>query len=132
MNSLHDETKCSHLATLRLSDSDFASLREQGFVSSEQRGKSTFFKLRFRSRDTGRQCVRYIGKDQETATAVSRELEVLQRTVKQDRRLRRLEVEVRRVLRETKESVQRLLVDTDYHFYGMEIRSHRRTTSDDD
>jgi len=84
------------------------------------------FKLRFRCRETKRQRVRYIGTDCGVAEAVSGELALLQRAKRRRQHLRRLEADARRLLRDTKASVQHLLADTDYHFYGLEVRGHRR------
>ncbi len=47
------------LADLGLDASDLSHLSSQGFVSPEQRGNQTYYKLRFRR--AGKQVVRYIG-----------------------------------------------------------------------
>jgi hypothetical protein len=131
MSQPYDHEQYPHLSRLRLSEDDLAAVSRQGFVSGEQRRASLIYKLRFRCATTGRQHVRYIGTDRTAADAVSDELAMLQRGARQHKCLRRLEVDARRLLRETKERVQHLLKEGGYHFYGLEIRAHRRRVSDE-
>jgi len=126
MNETPNSISFPHLAALRLSETDFDSLAQQGFVSSEQRGRTTIYKLRFRCKQSQRQCVRYVSADREIADAVSAELGQLQRPAKNEASLRRLNADARRVLRETKRRLQPLLVGTDFRFYGYEIREQRQ------
>ncbi len=125
------ESGDSHLSNLRLSDGDFASLRENGFVRAEPRGAMIIFKLRFRCRETKRQCVRYIGTNQELADAVGAELKLLQQDKQLRRDLRRMEQRARRVLRETKRRLEHLLLESGFHFHGLEIRRQRSTSCDE-
>ena len=122
MNKKLDRCSFPHLASLRLSETDFDSLAQQGFVSSEQRGQTTIYKLRFRCKQSQRQCVRYVSSDREIADAVSADLAQLQQPAKSEARLRRLNAEARRVLRDTKRRLQPLLDGTDFQFHGYEIR----------
>ena len=118
-----------HLSNLRLADEDFLALTQQGFVSAEQRGNSTIYKLRFRSPATGRQQVRYIGTDEQVALAVSRELARLQQPVRQRQALRRDATVARRILRESKQRLQPVLEERGLHFHGYEVRSRRRKSA---
>jgi hypothetical protein len=128
MNKRPDPSSFPHLNALRLSERDLDSLAQQGFVRPEPRGQTTIYKLRFRCKQSQRQCVRYISSDREIADAVSAELARLQQPAKDEARLRRLNAEARRVLRQTKRRLQPLLVGTDFRFYGYEIREQRRCT----
>src|SRR5258708_2065497 len=96
------------LADVRLTEQERASLARQGFVATELRGQGRpCFKLRFRS--AGRQRVRYLGKDPQTARAIARELVGLQAARRVQLRLRRLSHQARLRLRQAKQALQPLL-----------------------
>ena len=71
-----DHGWCSALAGLQMTALELQALRRQGFVSREQRGKRSYFKLRFRL--LGQQRAKYIGSDPAVARQVQRNLDVHQ------------------------------------------------------
>ena len=112
------------LAALRLEPGDLSHLMRQGSVAQEQRGDHAYFKLRFR-RD-GRQVVRYIG-DAATATIVIEELARLQSPRRLGREFAQLGHAGRRLLRETKATLEPLVIAHGMYFHGRTIRQPRRS-----
>ena len=126
MNESDTNKAVPQLSKLRLSARDLKSLASQGFVSEERRGcNRVYFKLRYRCGASKRQKVRYIGSDRSVADAVRCELDLLQLTTRTERELRQLNVEARRILRNSKKESAPLLEQQGLHFYGLEIRKHR-------
>jgi hypothetical protein len=114
------------LAGLRLNDSDLPELSNQGFVTAEKRGPRTYHKLRFRR--GSEQKVRYIG-GAERAAAIKKELEVLQREVAKQRKLKELVKAASRMLRDAKAELEPLLASRGYAFHGLSIRRPRNKSS---
>jgi hypothetical protein len=109
------------LSRLRLSDEEFVALCEQGVVRNEKRGAKKIFRLRFRLH--GRQHVRYVSP--QNADALVKELNILQRKVRAQQRLRRAAELARKILSERKRLLAPLLEARGYHFHGFQIRRCR-------
>jgi hypothetical protein len=107
------------LSRLRLAAADKHELARQGFVSVEQRGNRTNYKLRFR-RD-GRQVVRFIG-DAPFADIVKTELDRLQARRQICRELATLDRAARRQLRNTKTELEPLVKAYGWKFHGRDVR----------
>lgn len=115
-----------HLAALRLSEYDYASLRAQGWVSQERLPSGRIcFKLRFRRTPSGRQSVRYIGTDAAVADEVRQELAALQAETRNERELKRIRKAAFRQLRDAKKKLGPLLAPEGFIFYGFELRASR-------
>ena len=109
------------LARFALSDQELIDLARQGSVSQEFRGaRGPFFKLRFRS--GGRQRVLYLGKDPIFAATITAELQQLQRGRRLEIDLNHLAREVRKVLRQTKQELEKDVRDLGLVFHGLIIR----------
>jgi hypothetical protein len=110
------------LAKMALTEEDFTSLRDQGFVSQELvKGKSRY-KLRFR-RPGGRQVVRYIRPVDVEAVQV--DLANLQTVRRDSRELRHTTRLGREVLRDAKTRATPLLAELGLRFHGRAIRRPR-------
>ena len=109
------------LARLRLTEEHLRSLRRQGFVCQEDRGRERiYFKLRFRH--AGRQVVRYIGKDPALAGQIQAELEELQQVKRLNCKLARLQRRARKTLRDSKARLVPILDGAGFAFHGLAIR----------
>lgn len=111
------------LSSLRLGSEDLDELANQGFISPEQQGLQTRFKLRFRR--AGRQVVRYI-RSEADATAVAAELAKLQSGRRIRRQLAELNREASNLFRKTKIRLQPILEAKGWKFHGRQIRRPRR------
>jgi hypothetical protein len=115
------------LADLRLTSEDLAALTRQGFVAEELRGqRGPLFKLRFRRQ--GKQRVRYVGQDPDSARQIQQELANLQAGRRQEQELARLNAKARRLLRETKASLTETVEASGHHFHGQALRRRRNST----
>ena len=113
------------LAALALPAEDLEALTRQGFVAAEPRRRGgrplgPFFKLRWRR--SGRQRVRYLGKDPARADAVRAALEGLRRPVRLARQAARLLAEARKRLRQVKQALAPRLAAGGLHLHGYEAR----------
>ena len=108
---------------LRLTEEELVALRQQGFVSVEQRGESQYFKLRFRL--GGVQRVRYLGSTSETAERIRAELTSLQQERRRDRVIARLTRDAIKLLRSTKRELEPLLRVWGILFHGFSPRRIR-------
>ena len=115
------------LAALRLTASELALLRRQGFVGCEERGTQTVFKLRFRKE--GKQQVRCI-PNAAAAARVRAELASLQAGVQAARQLRKFDRQARRALRDAKRNLAPLLADHGLAFHGLAVRRPRHARMD--
>ncbi|WP_139228639.1 hypothetical protein [Planctomicrobium piriforme] len=111
------------IAALRLTAEDWAGLAEQGFVCAEQRGRRSYYKLRFRA--GGRQIVRYIGSE-ERAAEIKSELSRLQAESKMLRELKARTKIANRMLREAKQCLNPVLEVHGLVFHGFAVRRPRR------
>ena len=112
------------LHELSLDPEEFATLRQQGFVSCERRCGRTYFRLRFRM-PSGLQRTRYLGCDPGTAARVEDELAELQAARHVELELGKLTREANRRVRSIKEKLASRLEEAGYHFHGMAIRQQR-------
>jgi hypothetical protein len=113
---------------LGLIEVEIAGLARQGFVRSEERdGGVRVFKLRFRAE--GRQRVKFLGRDAGQAAAIERALAELQATRRNELKLRRLNREAAKVLRESKRVLVPLVTQAGFRFHGLEIRKPRRSAA---
>jgi hypothetical protein len=110
------------LARLALASDELAALSRQGFVHSELRGARRVYRLRFRV--DGKQRVRCVRA--EDATALTRELAVLQRPTGAKRRITSLARRARAALRERRSLLAPVLAAHGYHYHGYTIRRRRR------
>jgi len=111
---------------LGLTAEEIAILRQQGFVSREERGAGTVvFKLRFRLH--GRQRVKYLGTDADRCNAIAVQLKQLQRARHIDAKLRKLNRAAAKLLRESKRRLEPLVAQCGRHFHGRTIRRWRGT-----
>jgi hypothetical protein len=106
------------LASLQLGDEDLSMLARQGFLNREVRRGHEVFKLRFR-RDA-KQCIKYVSVSQVAAVRV--ELDKLQSITRLKRKLAAVTREAKRVLRQTKPSLQPILESHGLAFHGLAIR----------
>lgn len=112
------------LAGLGLDADELAELRSQGFVCGERRGRArTIYKLRFRC--GGRQRVRCLGGNAESAEPVRRALADLQAAGRLVRELGRLARPLGRSLRGARAALAPLLLARGYHFHGRAVRRVR-------
>lgn len=118
------ETLTNALSRLNLTDDQMAALSTQGFVARERRcGRRDIFKLRFRIE--GKQVVRSLGTSPANAASVALAVRVLQRTMRVQRELRKLEEELRRYLKATKKLLRPAVDLAGYRFHGMCVRRTR-------
>ena len=102
------------------SPEEFSAIRRQGFVAREARGNSVIFKLRFRL--CGKQRVKYLGRYEELAVAVQRELNELQKGRVRMRRLGELVRLARRRLKDSKRQLEPMLAEAGWKFHGRSLR----------
>lgn len=115
---------------LGLSTEEITSIRHQGFISREKRGRGTIvFKLRFRL--DGRQRVKYLGTDAAQAALVQQELEKHQRGRQINQQLRELNRETAKLLRESKHRLEPFVAQAGLRFHGRAIRRPRRVIAID-
>ena len=112
------------LERLRLTAEELGAVKQQGFVSQERRGGSVIYKLRFRL--DRRQRVRYLGTDQVTADRVAQELDHLRLPNQLDRKLRDLNWEANRLLRESKRRLEPVVAQAGLKFHGFALRKPRK------
>src|SRR5262245_57621597 len=114
------------LRGLGLAEDDLAALRGQGFISCERRRAehAPIYKLRYRT--DGRQRTRYLGTDLSIVDSVRCELAELQKSVKDDRKMRQVLRFVRRRLRHCQKLLAPLLAQGGYTFHGRVLRRRRR------
>lgn len=111
------------LNRLASSEEEVSALTQQGFVSCENRGGKSVFRLRYRVH--GRQRVRYVSP--RDAGALEAELESLQRWIRSRRRLTGLAALARMALRQRQLMLAPLVEVRGYHFHGNQIRRSRNT-----
>jgi hypothetical protein len=121
----HRKRHIDSLKGLNLSAEDWAAVVRHGTVCAEyRRGGGPYYKLRFR-RCGGKQAVRYLGKDRRRAVAIQNELHALRQPRQQVRALQRLDVQARRLLRQTKRALIKDVQAIGYDFHGHQIRKRR-------
>jgi hypothetical protein len=111
------------LNRLAPSKEELGALTQQGFVSCENRGGKSVFRLRYRVH--GRQRVRYVSP--RDAGALEAELELLQRRIRSHRRLTGLAALAHMALRQRRSMLAPLVEVRGYHFHGHQIRRSRNT-----
>ena len=114
----------SRLSDLHLCCEDYRELRRQGFVSCEIRKNVKYFKLRYRK--SGDQKVFGIGRDEQAAARIRRELEILQRRHHNRKLLQKLRRQANELLRTAKIALVAKIAEWGFDFHGHEIR-HRRS-----
>jgi hypothetical protein len=102
------------LGGLGLTTCAMESLAAQGFVSSEVRGTRTVYKLRYRLERCQKVC--FLGDDADRAKDVARELEILQRGVRERRQHRTISRTARRALRVAKFRLQHIVEQDGFHY----------------
>ena len=115
---------CQGLSRLKLSADEIEELKSQGFVAEERRGKTVYFKLRFRLQ--GRQRVKYLGRDVAFVNMIRQELAVIQTPRRTLQHVERCGQHARTSLRQMKSELTPMLASYGYHFHGMAIRKTRR------
>ncbi len=118
------EDLMSALRRLNLTADQMSALSTQGFVARERRcGRRDIFKLRFRI--DGKQIVRSLGTSATNAAWVAVAVKVLQRRMRAQRELRKLEGELWKYLKATKTSLRPAFELAGYRFHGMCVRRTR-------
>ena len=112
------------LERIGLTAQEIATLRQQGSVCVETRGRnSSIYKLRFRM--DGFQRMRYLGTDAAFAAAVREELKSLRRVQDSAKKLRSLKRDAHKLLRQSKSRSIDALEPMGYAFHGFDIRRRR-------
>lgn len=120
------DTSESILARLALTPTELAAVKQQGFISREQRSpENIVFKLRFRL--NGRQRVKYVG-DAAAAEALRQELRKLQHPHVLLKNLRAVSRAARKICRQEKLRLVPLVEQLGLKFHGRAVRRPRRTS----
>lgn len=111
------------LARLGLTTAELETLRRQGSVSRERRGRRWLYKLRFRV--DGRQVSRYVGTDAGKAAEVRQGLHQWQRERHLDLELGHLARQAGRELRRAKQKLDEQMAERGLGFHGLAVRRPR-------
>ena len=111
------------LVRLGLTAAELETLRRQGSVSRERRGRRRLYKLRFRV--DGRQVTRYVGTDEGKAAEVRQGLHEWQGERHLDLELGRLARQAGRELRRAKRKLEEQMVERGLGFHGLAVRRPR-------
>ena len=111
------------LARLRLTTAELETLRRQGAVARERRGRRWLYKLRFRV--DGRQVTRYVGTDAGKAAEVRQGLREWQVGRHLDLALGRLARQAGRELRRAKQELEKQMAERGLGFHGLAVRRPR-------
>ena len=111
------------LVRLGLTTAELETLRRQGSVSRERRGRRWLHKLRFRV--DGRQVTRYVGTDEGKAAEVQRGLREWQGDRHLDLELGRLARQAGQELRRARRELEEQMAERGLGFHGFAVRRPR-------